>query len=335
MQHVAFEQSSHAGPVRSERRVPVRLDGLDEAIESGTRVGAQGVDPRRPGRVRPVEVAEDLVGRDRLGRANAHLVALDAVTEIGGRSVGGLLVALVSAPVAIGVDAATYLWSAVLLRRVRRPEPRPRPAGSPALRRDVAEGVRHVFGHAVLRPIVLAGTCTNLAIQVCQTMLPVVFVRLGLSGVAIGVFFAVGGAGTLLGSLSAHRLARGLGSGRILWLVGLAIAPTGIGVALVDRGPAFWLAAFAWLVITFKVGVDNVIQVSFRQSVTPDRLLGRMNATVRFVMTGALALGGALAGLLGQFAGVRAALWAGAALFALVWVPTFFSPLRTARALPD
>ncbi|GAA4611423.1 MFS transporter [Actinoallomurus liliacearum] len=276
-----------------------------------------------------------LVGHDRLGRANARLVTLGAVTEIGGRGVGGLLVTLVSAPAAIGLDAATYLGSAVFLLRVRRPEPRPRHAGTTALRRDIGEGVRYVFGHAVLRPIALAGTCTNLAIQLCQTMLPVVFVRLGLPGGAIGVFFAVGGAGTLLGSLSARRLARRLGSGRVLWLVGLAIAPTGICVALVDRGPALWLAATAWLLITFKVGVDNVIKVSFRQAVTPDRLLGRMNATMRFVLTGALAVGGALAGLLGQFVGVRAALWAGAVLFALVWVPTFFSPLRTAQALPS
>ncbi|GAB3967854.1 MFS transporter [Actinoallomurus acanthiterrae] len=275
-----------------------------------------------------------VVGRLRLGQANAHLVTLDAVTQIGGRSVGGFLVALVSAPVAIGIDAATYVWSAACLLRIRWPEPRPDHAGPRALRREIREGVRFVAGHPVLRPIALAGACTNLAIQLCQTMLPVEFVRLGLPGGAIGLFFALSGVGVLLGSLSARPLARRFGPGRVLWLMGLAVAPFGVLIALVDRGPALWLAAGAWLVTTFKVGIDNVIKVSFRQAVTPDRLLGRMNATMRFVLTGALALGAALAGLLGEFVDVRAALWVGAALFATVWVPMFFSPLRTRNDLP-
>ncbi|WP_354637509.1 hypothetical protein [Kitasatospora camelliae] len=157
---------------------------------------------------------------------------------------------------------------------------------------------------------------------------------LGLPDTAVGLFFAAGGLGVFLGSLAARRLALRLGAGRVLWLMGLAIAPFGVLVALVDRGPALWLAGAGWLVTTFKVGVDNVLKVSFRQSVTPDRLLGRMNATMRVLLTGALAVGAALSGLLGEFASVRAVLWAGAAGLATVWVPIFFSPLRTHRGLP-
>ncbi|MER7461758.1 MFS transporter [Streptomyces sp. NPDC097981] len=276
-----------------------------------------------------------LVGREQLTEANAHLVTVDALTLVGGRSAGGFLVALLSAPTAIAVDAAGYLCSAVLLLRIRRPEPPSRPPRGERLSGEIGEGLRFVFGHPVLRPIALAGAVTNLSVQLCQTMLPVLFAReLGLSNGVIGLFFAAGGLGVFIGSLSARRLARRFGAGRVLWLMGLAIAPFGFLMALADRGPALWLAVGAWLITTFKVGIDNVIKVSFRQSVTPDRLLGRMNATMRVVLTGSLAVGAALAGLLGEFGSVRAALWAGAAGLATVWVPVFFSPLRSERRLP-
>ncbi|WP_416875379.1 MFS transporter [Kitasatospora sp. SC0581] len=277
----------------------------------------------------------DLVGRHRLTQANAHLVTVDALAQIGGRSAGGFLTALLSAPAAIVVDAVGYLWSALLLLRIRRPEPRPRHRPDTGLGREIREGLRFVLGDPILRAVALAGALTNLSIQLCQTMVPVLFAReLGLSGSVIGLFFAVGGLGVLIGSMSARWSARRFGAGRLLWSVGLAVAPFGALLALAARGPALWLATGAWLITTYKIGVDNVIQVSFRQSVTPDHLLGRMNATMRVLLTGSLAIGAALAGLLGELASVRTALWAGAAGLATVWIPIFFSPLRTRRELP-
>ncbi|MGF1425639.1 MFS transporter [Kitasatospora sp. LaBMicrA B282] len=277
----------------------------------------------------------ELVGRDQLTQANAHLVTVDALTQIGGRSAGGLLVALLSAPTAVVVDAASYLWSAILLLRIRQADPRPQHRRDARLGGEIREGLRFVFGHPTLRAIALAGALTNLSIQLCQTVLPVLFAReLGLSDGVIGLFFAVGGLGVFIGSMSARWLACRFGPGRVLWLMGLAVAPFGALLALADRGPALWFAAVAWLITTCKVGIDNVIKVSFRQNVTPDHLLGRMNATMRVLLTGSLAIGAALAGLLGELASVRTALWLGAAGLALVWVPIFFSPLRTQRELP-
>ncbi|MFJ9845994.1 MFS transporter [Kitasatospora sp. NPDC101155] len=277
----------------------------------------------------------DLVGRDQLTQANTHLVTVDALTQIGGRSAGGFLVALLSAPTAIVVDAASYLWSAILLLRIRRSEPRPQDRREACLSGEIREGLRFVLGHPILRAIALAGALTNLSIQLCQTMLPVLFAHeLGLSNGVIGLYFAVGGLGVFIGSQSARWLAHRFGAGRVLWLMGLAVAPFGVLLALADRGPALWFAGAAWLITTCKVGIDNVIKVSFRQSVTPDHLLGRMNATMRVLLTGSLAIGAALAGLLGELASIRTALWLGAAGLATVWVPIFFSPLRTQHELP-
>ncbi|MFI1968710.1 MFS transporter [Streptomyces cinnamoneus] len=276
-----------------------------------------------------------LVGRDRIAQANSLLVTVDAAALIGGRSAGGFLIALVSAPAAIVIDAASYLWSALCLARIRRPEPAPEATGRGHLLADIREGVRFVFGHPSLRAVAVAGACTNLSIQLCQTVLPLLLAReLALPGFVIGLFFATGGVGVLCGSLSARVLARRLGAGRVLWLLGLVVTPFGMALAVIDRGPALWLAAGGWLVTTFKVGVDNVLAVSFRQSVTPDRLLGRVNATMRLVLTGSLAAGAALAGLLGELLSVRAALWAGALSLALTWVPIACSPLRRLREIP-
>ncbi|MCC9309511.1 MFS transporter [Kitasatospora sp. RB6PN24] len=278
----------------------------------------------------------DLVGRDRLTEANAHLVTTDALTQIGGRTVGGLLLAAVAAPAAVLVDAVSYVWSAAcLLRLGSGPAPVRRGGGRTGIRAEIGAGLRFVRQDPVLRPIALAGGCTNLSIQLCQTVLPLLITReLGLPSWVLGLFFAAGGLGVLLGSRCARPLARRWGAGRVLWLMGVVIAPFGLLIALVDRGGWLWAAALGWLVTTFKVGIDNVLKVSFRQAVTPDHLLGRMNATMRFVLTGALCVGSALAGLLGATLGVRAALWAGAAGLALVWVPISRSPIRGARALP-
>jgi predicted MFS family arabinose efflux permease len=85
----------------------------------------------------------------------------------------------------------------------------------------------------------------------------------------------------------------------------------------------------------FKIGTDNVLGVSLRQRMTPDELLGRMNATFRFLLTGVLAVGAAVSGLLGELAGVRGALWVGAAVMAVAFLPVFLSPVRSRRELPQ
>jgi MFS family permease len=277
-----------------------------------------------------------LVGRAQLPAANATLVGMDALNQIAGRSAGGLLVQLISAPAALLVNACGYLWSAAWLTTIRKPEPTPVRGPDKRLVKEIKEGLVFVVGHPVLRAIALASACNNLSIQVSVTMLPVLFVHdLGFSEGVLGLYLAVGGLGVLLGSRAAKRIGPRLGQGRTLWIVGLVVAPFGFLVPLASSGWGLCPAVLGWLLTTFRVGVNNVIQVSFRQRCTPDGLLGRMNATMRFVLTGALAIGSALAGAIGEFAGARAALWVGAAGLAVVWIPLYLSPLRTMRNWPE
>jgi hypothetical protein len=105
-------------------------------------------------------------------------------------------------------------------------------------------------------------------------------------------------------------------------------------VPFIARGPWLWVAMCSWLLLTYRIGTNNVILVSLRQQATPDRLLSRMNATMRFLMTGVLAVGAALAGVIGQYAGIRVTLWVAAAGLAFTWLPLLLSPLRRIRDLP-
>jgi MFS family permease len=274
-----------------------------------------------------------VVGRPALLAANARLVSVDAANDIAGRGVAGFLVALVTAPVAVLVDAVSYLVSALCVLRVRHREEPPARAKT-RLWRDMTEGIAFVGHNPALRAIAMSGALVNLGIVLIVTMLPVVLVdEIDVSPTVLGLFLATGGVGTLVGSLLARPLARRIGAGRLSVLAALLAAPCGFGMPFVADGPVLWLAATGWVVVTAVVGTNNVILVSFRQSVTPDRLLGRMTASFRFLLMGALAVGAAAAGALGEAVSPRAALAAGAVAIALVWVPILASPLRKARDL--
>ncbi|WP_203416722.1 MFS transporter [Jiangella ureilytica] len=283
-----------------------------------------------------------VAGRDRLIEANSVLGSIDWVVHIGGRGAAGFLVQLASSPAAVVVTAAGYLVSGGFLLGIRRREAPVAgvPAGAGERRapmlRSIGDGVRFVAGHPVLRAVAVAGAMTNLGMQLVLVMLPVLLVdRLGLSAGVLGLFFAAGGVSGLIGAATATRVVRRLGAGRALWLLGVVIAPAGLLVPLIDAGPLLWLAGLGWVVVVYKIAVDNVVLVSFRQKVTPDHLLGRQTATMRFLLTGAVAIGAGLSGLIGGAFGPRTALWAGAVVLALVWVPLYRSPLRHRRSLDD
>ncbi|MGW1890618.1 MFS transporter [Streptomyces sp. NPDC002004] len=280
-------------------------------------------------------VLPELVGRESLVPANAAVVSLMAGANIAGRGAGGLLVQMFTAPVAVLGAAVAYLLSAVGLVGMRRRGARTAPQTARRLRAEVAEGLRYVLASRELRALALTAALTNLGAQMINAMLPVLFTRdLRLPAVTLGLYWAAGGLGLLLGAGCARRLAARFGHGRVLGLAGLWTVPAAPAVALVGHGPWLWVAAAGWLTAMTKTGVDNVLGVSLRQRLTPDPLLGRMNATFRFLLTGALAVGSALGGLIGQTVGVRAAVWSGAVCLACAFLPVLCSPVRTMRQLP-
>lgn len=240
-----------------------------------------------------------LVGRDRLLESVTLVRSSDSVTAIVGPSVAGVLIQALTAPMAIVVDAASYLIQTVLtvLIRVDEPSPPPRPAGRRPWH-DVMEGLRYVGAEPSLRFLAFGGATHNVFSNGAIMALYVLYANqaLGLGPVEIGLVFAAGGPGALLGSVVAGRWGRRFGMRGALTqtqvLTGLARAL--VPLASLAPSPLAVLAA-GELVLGVARSIFNVNQLSMRLALTPDHLQGRMAASVRFLMWSVVPVG-ALAG---------------------------------------
>jgi MFS family permease len=277
-----------------------------------------------------------LVARSKLVEGNAKLQASQTVAQVSGPAVGGWLTQFFGAANAVLVDSLSYVVSAACLWRIRVDEPKPERVPGSTLRTDIAEGLRFVFRNRSLVGIVgctgSSNFCTNMIGAVSVLLLTR---QLGASPGVVGLLMAAGSVGGVLGALSAGRIAATIGQARAIWLVPLVTGPFILLVPLAGHGAALTLYAAGMAVSWFGGVVYNVAQVSYRQAICPDRLLGRMNASVRFMVWGTLPLGSLAGGALGELIGVRPTMWVGAIGASLAALPVVFSPLRKLRDLPD
>jgi MFS family permease len=278
-----------------------------------------------------------LVGREHLVEGNAKLQGTQSVAQVAGPTVGGLLVQALTAPYAVLVDAVSYLWSAAWIGSIRSREARPERAADRHLGREMREGLAFVFGHRLLRAIAACTATANLFMNVGMTVFVVLLAdaaQLDLSAGAIGLLFSASAVGGLLGALVARRFAEWVGQGPALWISAALEAPAMVAMPFVQRGWLLWLVGACSVVTGVTIVVYNITQVSFRQLLCPERLLGRMNATIRFAVWGTIPIGSLLGGILGSTIGLRPTLWISVGGTALAFLPIFFSPLRTMRELP-
>ena len=276
-----------------------------------------------------------LVGRDHLVEGNAKLEVVRASNQIGGPTVAGLLIQWLTAPFAVAVDAVSYLGSALFVARISKREEKPERAPDAHLGREIMEGLRFVLGNRMLRSIAACTGSSNLFSGVAGAMEVVLLARvLHLSPGWIGLFFSVGAIGGLVAAFVTGPVARWLGQGPTIWIAPAVTAPFALLWPVTQRGWLLWVTALGFTVWCFGVVVYNVTQVSFRQGLCPERLLGRMNASMRFLVWGTLPLGSFLGGVLGETLGVRQTLWVGAIGGMFAFVPVLLSPLRGMRELP-
>ncbi|MEV6105317.1 MFS transporter [Streptomyces sp. NPDC051940] len=277
-----------------------------------------------------------LVGRENLVEGNSKLSAIRSVTSISGPGVAGPLVGWVGAPATLVVSSAGMAISGLLATGIRKREPKPEPGGNPRLAREIKEGLRFVAGQPVLRATVVVDGIFNLFLIGYQTMLMVFLAReLGLASFGIGLVLSGMGCGALLGALTARAISRRVGQGPVIWIAPLVTCPLTALMPLARPGWSVYAAAAGLAALSFGGVVRVVAQSSFQQALTPDRLLGRMSATARFVSWGGLPLGGVLGGVSGSVFGAGTTLWIGAAGMTASFLPAFLSPLRRMRRLPE
>lgn len=277
-----------------------------------------------------------LVGREQIVEGNSKLEISRAGAAIGGPGLAGGLVALLTAPVAILADAVSFFVSAFLLGIIRTPEQTPPREERRPLRAELGEGLRYVLGHHYQRGMVASVAISNFFGQVVFSILIVYAVRdLDLSAGTIGVLLSIGSVGTLVAALTARRIGERIGVGPTIVVAAVLFGPATLLMALAPKSAAVPLIVASIFVLSFGGILYNVTAISLIQAITPDRMLGRANASRRFIVWGVIPLGGLLGGALGSWIGLRETIVVGALGGVLAVVPILLSPVRSLRAMPE
>lgn len=288
------------------------------------------------------DVAEEaflpaLVHREQLVEGNSRMAAIDSVATIAGPSLGGGLVQALTAPIAIIVDVVSFVVSVTLLSSIRAVEPASAPAERRVgLRTEIGEGLRFVLQHPLLRAVVGTSSTMQLFGGMFNALLALFLTQeLALPPAALGLMYAIGSASGLMAAVSAGKLTRGAGVGRVIVAAALAIGAGWLVVASAHGTPAAAFATIGAGILVAGAGntLYNINTASLSQAIAPDRLLGRVNATKLFIGWGALPVGSLVGGFLGEAIGLRATvLVAGAGLASgFLWVA--LSPVRTLVSL--
>lgn len=282
-------------------------------------------------------VVPSLVPADHIAEANGKLESTAQLAGIAGPAAGGWLIGAITAPFAVLVTAVTYLLSAGALLRTRDTELVAARHEHDPLVTSIREGLRWVFRNVHLRRIVGTTGVSNFFSTITFTLLPIFLLRtLALSPAQMGVIFAVGAVGGFVGALVTPRILRRLGEARTIPVSAIVFSLIALLLPAAVTVPAI---AFPLLLVqsflgTFSVLLYNITQVTFRQRITPPRLLGRMNASIRFCVWGVMPIAALLAGALGTWLGVATTMWIAAvgAMASALFVIT--GPFWRMRELP-
>jgi len=287
-----------------------------------------------------------LLRPEQLVEGNSKLAASDAVAEVAGFSAAGLLVQALTAPLAIAVDALTFLVSGLSLMLIRTREPAPERApgesGTAGAERrlsrmggEMVAGLRLLLREPAARALAGATGLNTLGGNTLSVVLMIYLLdELRLPPAALGVVFGLGGVSAFAGALVAGRVSRRLGPGRaITW--GMWITTVTVVLLPLASGPA-WLALGMLALSQLTDGgrtIWMVNQTAVFQVAVSNALQGRLHASLRVVEAAAMAGGLVLGGVLGQVIGPRATLGmaVGVMLLAPVWVS--LSPVRHLRQM--
>ena len=285
-----------------------------------------------------MSIVPSLVPKAQLTEANSRLQATLEVANIAGPSAGGFLAKVVSAPLLPLASVIGFVSSAFAIWRI--PEPVVTRSEAPRhLRREIREGVEFVWHQPLIRPVVLAAMTSNLFGTIAFTMFPVLALReFGLGSGAYGLIMTAGSFGAITGALLGPILARRFGEGHAVPMATIASGVFAFVVPcsfLVPRPVAPYVLGLGSFLMLVGIVAFNITQVSLRQRVCPPRLLGRMNATIRFAIWGVMPVSALLSGAIASAIGLAATFWIGAVGELLSAAFVVFSPLWGLKTIQD
>ena len=279
-----------------------------------------------------------LAGRKRLVGANAKISLGETGSALVGPGFAGLLIQWLTAPFAIVLDAFAFFYSALILRRVEAPNDVVMPQAAGSIWSEIHEGLLLVVRNRTLLALaVVAGLWQVLHHMQIAVLILFATRELELSAGAIGVVYMCGGLGCVLAAASAERLVRRLGVGPVIVYAITLTAIAWQSFGLISGPPSRALLALcaAMLVFDFGAVLYGINYLALRQAITPDRLLGRMTATMRFLTVAAAPLGSLAGGSLATLIGLRSTLLViGVLGLALAGAGFLFSQVRAHRSLP-
>ncbi|HZM72458.1 MAG TPA: MFS transporter [Candidatus Polarisedimenticolia bacterium] len=282
-----------------------------------------------------------LVERDQLVEGNSKLEITRSASQIAGPGLAGVLIGLVRAPFAILLDALSFVVSAIFVFWIRKPEPPIVPHNEdtgprPSMRSEIAGGLRYVTGHRWLRSIAATTGVSNLFGNLGGAILLLYLVRdHGFSPEQLGFAFSLGSFGVLGAALTAGRVSKALGLGRTLVISSLGFSAAGLVIVVSPPELLFYAVALSILMGGYFGVVWNINQVSLRQAITPLRMQGKMNATMRFIVWGGIPIGNLVGGFLGGVIGLYPTIVVGALGGLVAFLPVALSEVRKLKTMPE
>ena len=286
----------------------------------------------------------ELLRGPRLATANSRLMVIDSGASVVGPPIAGVIVGRFGGPIAVIIDSLSFLWSALLLRRLRHIETPPvvdAAAPTSRLRDEIREGLAWVLGHKHLRGNATAALLFNFFGAIANGAVIIAYGRreLFLPTELLGFILGAGVIGLLIGSFTAGRIAERIGVGHSIILGGILIPTMPLGLALISAsmGPLLItiLAIASQILAFFGAAIFHTNQVTYRQIVTPKHLLGRMNASMKWVMLAGIPLGAVVGAVIADSFGLRGALFAGALGIIVAPIPLLLSGISSVVRQPE
>lgn len=276
-----------------------------------------------------------LIDREYLVEGNSKLQTSESASQVAGRPLAGFLIQLFGAAMAIAADALSTMFAAVAILSITKTELPQTPKADRNFRNELREGAGVIFSNPLLRNLAASTATLNLGSSIFYAVFFLfIYNQLKLSPGVAGLALGIGSVGFPIGALSAPKVAKKLGLGRTL---ASALLVSGIGLLTIPvamYGPAAPLLAAFWMLSSVGIPIYNINQISLRQAIVPDRLQGRMNATMRTIIWGAIPIGAFLGGVLGTQLGIIRVITIGALVSTLSVLFIILSPVGSLHEIP-